>query len=70
MSTTRIDFFDGEGNNISDLVRVTKGKATPWHSSGVFTYTHPLLGDIDIGSHSSGSILMHNGYSYTTKDEK
>jgi len=65
MGTTPIDFFDEEGDNISELVRVTKGKASPWHSSGVFTYSHPILGDIDIGSYSSGSILVHDGYSYT-----
>ena len=61
----RLDFFDKDGDNISEFVQITQGKASPWHSSGVFTYTHPLLGEVDIGSHSSGHIMLKAGYSYT-----
>ena len=61
-------FYDEEGNDISNLIEITKGKATPWHSSGVFTYKHPVLGDVDIGSHSSGNIILNDGYSYKIKE--
>ncbi len=60
----RIIFHDEDGNDISDLVRVTSGKATPFHSSGIFTYAHPVLGDVDIGSHSSGHVSTRGGYSH------
>lgn len=70
MATIRIDFFDEKGDNISKLVRMTKGKASPWHSSGIFTYSHPILGDIGIGSYSNGSIIVHEGYSFVRTEEE
>ena len=65
--TISLNFFDEEGNDITELVVLTNCKASPWHSSGVFAYQNPILGDIHIGSHSSGNILMRDGYSYTKK---
>ena len=66
---TRIDFFDEDGNNISELVKTTKVRSSPWHTSGVFTYSHGLLGDIDIGAFSGGSISTNDGYTYTSTGE-
>ena len=61
-STISLFFYDEDGNDITELVELTKGRATLFHSSATFTYKHPVLGDIDIGYHTGGYITMNDGY--------
>ncbi len=57
-------FSDEDGNDITELVKLSNGRATPWHSSATFVYEHPVFGNVEIGYNTNGYITMSAGYVY------
>ena len=68
VDTKQLAFFDEDGDDISKLVSITHERSSPWHSSCAFTYSHAILGDIDIGMYTAGCISIFEGYSFKEID--
>ena len=65
----KMTIFDKNDEDISCLVSLANEKASPWHSTGIIVYEHPILGNLNIGYFSSGSITMEEGYRYKLRQE-